>query len=166
MFGRTAVDRSWERTAWLAAIDSSQAVIEFDMGGHVLTANANFLDALGYTLPEIQGKHHGMFLSSCPDFAADYGPVHLYRVRLGQVFDSLDEETIRPLLPLEDPYDDTMLETVEAYMKSCEDTWERIEAVEGSCPGDTLLVTEGGVVNYLLRDGSRATLLGPHKASA
>ncbi len=63
MFGRTAVDRTWERTAWLAAIDRSQAVIEFDMGGHVLTANANFLDALGYTLPEIQGKHHGMFLT-------------------------------------------------------------------------------------------------------
>ncbi len=63
MFGRAAVDKARERTAWLAAIDRSQAVIEFDMGGHVLTANANFLDALGYTLPEIQGKHHGMFLT-------------------------------------------------------------------------------------------------------
>ena len=64
MFGRAAVDRTWEMTARLAAIDKSQAVIEFDMGGHVLTANANFLEALGYTLPEITGKHHGMFLTT------------------------------------------------------------------------------------------------------
>ena len=48
----------------LAALDKSQAVIEFDMEGNVLAANKNFLDAVGYSLAEIQGKHHSMFVPS------------------------------------------------------------------------------------------------------
>ena len=46
----------------IEAIGKSQAVIEFDMDGKVLTANQNFLGALGYTLAEIEGKHHSMFM--------------------------------------------------------------------------------------------------------
>ena len=46
----------------IEAIGKSQAVIEFSMDGHVLTANENFLDALGYSLAEIQGKHHSLFV--------------------------------------------------------------------------------------------------------
>jgi methyl-accepting chemotaxis protein len=48
----------------IEAIGKSQAVIEFSMDGHVLMANANFLGALGYSLVEIQGKHHSMFVPS------------------------------------------------------------------------------------------------------
>ena len=48
----------------IEAIGKSQAVIEFGMDGNVLTANANFLGALGYSLAEIQGKHHSMFVPS------------------------------------------------------------------------------------------------------
>jgi methyl-accepting chemotaxis protein len=44
------------------AIGKSQAVIEFSMAGTVLSANENFLSTLGYSLPEIQGKHHSMFV--------------------------------------------------------------------------------------------------------
>jgi methyl-accepting chemotaxis protein len=40
-----------------AAINRSQAVIEFKMDGTIITANQNFLDAMGYRLDEIQGKH-------------------------------------------------------------------------------------------------------------
>src|SRR4051794_119530 len=50
-----------EFTGKVAAMDRGQAVIEFDLDGTVLTANANFLDALGYTLAEVQGKHHRIF---------------------------------------------------------------------------------------------------------
>ncbi len=50
----------------LSAISKSQAVIEFDLDGHILTANQNFLDALGYQLDEIQGQHHHMFVD--PDY--------------------------------------------------------------------------------------------------
>ncbi len=46
----------------IEAIGKSQAVIEFGMDGKVLTANANFLGALGYSLAEIQGKHHSLFV--------------------------------------------------------------------------------------------------------
>ncbi len=43
------------------AIGRSQAVIEFELDGTVITANDNFLSTLGYTLAEIKGKHHRMF---------------------------------------------------------------------------------------------------------
>lgn len=46
----------------LAAISKSQAVIEFDLDGNILTANENFQNALGYNLGEIKGKHHQMFV--------------------------------------------------------------------------------------------------------
>jgi methyl-accepting chemotaxis protein len=43
------------------AMDRSQAVIEFNLDGTIITANNNFLSALGYTLDEIRGQHHRMF---------------------------------------------------------------------------------------------------------
>ena len=48
----------------LNAISKSQAVIEFDLNGTILTANANFCDALGYQLEDIRGRHHSMFVES------------------------------------------------------------------------------------------------------
>jgi methyl-accepting chemotaxis protein len=45
----------------VAAIDRSQAVIEFELDGTIITANQNFLDVFGYSLDEIVGKHHEMF---------------------------------------------------------------------------------------------------------
>ncbi len=56
--------------AQLAAIDRVQAVIEFDVDGQVLNANANFLATLGYTLDEIKGKHHSMFVE--PAYKASF----------------------------------------------------------------------------------------------
>ncbi|WGD30149.1 PAS domain-containing methyl-accepting chemotaxis protein [Ancylobacter sp. WKF20] len=47
----------------LQAVGKSQAIIEFTPDGHVLTANANFLAAVGYTLDEIRGRHHAMFVA-------------------------------------------------------------------------------------------------------
>lgn len=52
----------------LDAISRSQAVIEFDPSGTIITANDNFLKALGYELSEIVGQHHRMFCS--PHYAA------------------------------------------------------------------------------------------------
>src|ERR1700722_790112 len=51
-----------ELLAQIAAINRSQAGIEFKIDGAILTANSNFLGIVGYTLPEIVGKHHGMFV--------------------------------------------------------------------------------------------------------
>jgi methyl-accepting chemotaxis protein len=43
------------------ALNRVQAVVEFDLNGNILTANDNFLKTLGYSLNEVQGKHHRMF---------------------------------------------------------------------------------------------------------
>ncbi len=56
----------------VAAINKSQAVVEFDLDGTVLTANANFLQAMGYQLEEIQGKHHRMFVEPSVAASAAY----------------------------------------------------------------------------------------------
>lgn len=54
------------------AIHRAQAVIEFDMQGHVLTANSNFLDVVGYSLDEVVGKHHSLFVHSDDSSTLDY----------------------------------------------------------------------------------------------
>lgn len=51
-----------EALAKIAAIDRSNAVIEFSMDGTILNVNDNFLKTLGYTRDEIIGKHHSMFV--------------------------------------------------------------------------------------------------------
>lgn len=56
----------------IRAIDKAQAVIEFDTLGHVLQANQNFLDTLGYRLDEIQGKHHRMFCEEAHAASPEY----------------------------------------------------------------------------------------------
>ncbi|MCA9631607.1 MAG: PAS domain-containing protein, partial [Myxococcales bacterium] len=53
---------SAEQNAKLEAISKVQATIEFDLDGNVLTANSNFLKVLGYSMEEIQGRHHRMFV--------------------------------------------------------------------------------------------------------
>ncbi len=58
--------RNAEYQGKVNAMSRAQAVIEFDLEGNVLHANANFLDAMGYTLREIVGQHHKMFCE--PDF--------------------------------------------------------------------------------------------------
>jgi methyl-accepting chemotaxis protein len=58
--------------AQAAAIDKSQAIIEFNTDGTVITANQNFLNALGYSLSEIQGKHHSMFVEPAARETAAY----------------------------------------------------------------------------------------------
>ncbi len=56
----------------LAAINKAQAVIEFNLDGTVITANDNFLQALGYTLDEIKGQHHGIFVDPVYRAGAEY----------------------------------------------------------------------------------------------
>jgi methyl-accepting chemotaxis protein len=56
----------------LDAVNKSQAVIEFGLDGTILTANGNFLSALGYRLDEVQGKHHSMFVEQSFRDSPDY----------------------------------------------------------------------------------------------
>lgn len=48
--------------AVISALDKSQAIIEFEPSGGIITANQNFLSAMGYSLEEIKGKHHRLFV--------------------------------------------------------------------------------------------------------
>jgi methyl-accepting chemotaxis protein len=48
----------------VAAIQRSQAVIEFNLDGTIITANENFLKTLGYSLSEIQGRKHSLFIEA------------------------------------------------------------------------------------------------------
>jgi methyl-accepting chemotaxis protein len=54
------------------AMDRSQAVVEFALDGTVLTANDNFLEAFGYGLDEIVGRHHRLFCDPAHARSADY----------------------------------------------------------------------------------------------
>lgn len=56
----------------IAALDRSQAVIEFELDGVIVTANENFLKTLGYRLDEIQGQHHSLFVEPAYRESAAY----------------------------------------------------------------------------------------------
>jgi methyl-accepting chemotaxis protein len=69
--GHAMADDTLER-AELAAIDRSFAVIEFSMDGIILTANQNFLAIVGYSLDEVVGKHHRIFVDPAYAESAEY----------------------------------------------------------------------------------------------
>jgi methyl-accepting chemotaxis protein len=68
----------------VAAVSRALPVIEFDLDGNVLTANENFLKASGYSLQELRGAHHRMFVDAdqrdTPEYRAFWE-----RLRAGQV---------------------------------------------------------------------------------
>jgi methyl-accepting chemotaxis protein len=73
--------RNAEFEAKVSAIERSQAMIEFDLDGHVLKANRNFLAAMGYTSREINGQHHSLFCSPAYTQSPEYQDFWL---RLGE----------------------------------------------------------------------------------
>jgi methyl-accepting chemotaxis protein len=56
----------------LSALDRSQGIIEFNLDGTVITANANFLAILGFSLEEVKGKHHSLFVDPAEREKAAY----------------------------------------------------------------------------------------------
>ncbi len=73
--------RDAENDAQMSAIDKAQAVIEFDLLGNILRANANFLSATGYGAEEISGRHHRMFVDPVERESEDY---RLFWQKLGR----------------------------------------------------------------------------------
>jgi methyl-accepting chemotaxis protein len=73
-----AKQRNADYESQLQAIGRSQAVIQFNLDGTIITANANFLNALGYTLAEVQGRHHSMFVD--PTYRASREYEEFWRV--------------------------------------------------------------------------------------
>jgi len=64
--------KSFDFESQIAAINKSQAVIEFALDGTILTANENFLKTMGYRLEEIKGKHHSIFVEPSHAGTAEY----------------------------------------------------------------------------------------------
>ncbi len=65
-------ERNRAYAAQAAAIERAQALIEFGMDGLVLTANDNFQRAMGYSLDEIKGRHHSMFVDEQARHSTEY----------------------------------------------------------------------------------------------
>ena len=80
--------RSDSPSSQLKALYSTQAVIELDPQGHILFANAQFLDLMGYELDELRGQHHRIFLDPADAQARDYRDYRDFWARLarGQAF--------------------------------------------------------------------------------
>ncbi|MGY2052985.1 methyl-accepting chemotaxis protein [Methylobacterium sp. JK268] len=64
--------RALDVAGQIAAIDRSQGAIQFALDGTILDANANFLAAVGYSLDEIRGRHHRMFVEPGHASSAEY----------------------------------------------------------------------------------------------
>ncbi|GHC25684.1 methyl-accepting chemotaxis protein [Kushneria pakistanensis] len=82
------VRQEQEMESRLRAIDRSMAVIEFTPDGHILTANQNFLDTVGYRLEEIEGAHHRIFcgktLAASPEYRAFWAQLNAGEFMSGQ----------------------------------------------------------------------------------
>lgn len=72
MFNRRSKLELHNALAQAAAISRSQAVIEFNLDGTIITANENFLNAVGYSLDEIKGKHHSLFIDQATRESSAY----------------------------------------------------------------------------------------------
>jgi methyl-accepting chemotaxis protein len=66
------VTRARLNAGMLAALDRSQAIIEFGLDGTILNANENFLQTLGYSLNEVKGKHHSIFVEPAYRQSVEY----------------------------------------------------------------------------------------------
>lgn len=69
---RARDDKDADSRGQIAAIGKAQAVIEFDLDGKVLAANGNSLNLIGYSLDEITGKHHSMFVEAAYGASPEY----------------------------------------------------------------------------------------------
>ena len=74
---------SLEAMAILEACSRSQAMIHFDLDGTILFANENFLTLMGYSLDEIRGQHHRLFVDASTRESQAYGAFWA-KLRLGE----------------------------------------------------------------------------------
>nr|WP_298103822.1 PAS domain-containing methyl-accepting chemotaxis protein [uncultured Shinella sp.] len=126
------------------ALSRSQAVIQFDLTGNILTANENFCKALGYDLKEIVGKHHRIFCETAYTASDDY---RQFWARLGRgEYDSSSYKRLRkdgreiwiqasynPVLRGGKPYKIVKFATdvTEAKMRAAEDA-SKLDAISRS----------------------------------
>ena len=59
-----ATQLAMDHAGQIKALSQSQCVVEFDLDGTILFANDKFLDAFGYRLEDVRGRHHSMFVDA------------------------------------------------------------------------------------------------------
>jgi methyl-accepting chemotaxis protein len=64
--------RNTDFSSQMAAIDKVQGIIEFDLDGIIQKANPLFLSIVGYTLEEVRGRHHSIFVEPETVKSAEY----------------------------------------------------------------------------------------------
>jgi hypothetical protein len=110
--------------------------------------------------------HDGKFFTTDYEFAAEYGDVVKYEVMLGNILDTTDEWVAKNVivpLRIEDPYEGKIV-TFRYWKSFLSDTWEmtehnideilsRYHALTGISV-DSILITEGGHVNYIVLSSS------------
>lgn len=107
-------------------------------------------------------KNDNVFFSTCKDFATDYGDVSEFKVNVGKVFNSTSQAHIEQLLraidQMYDSYNDEYVTNFEEYEEASNyfsDTWEvtenHLKAIY-RLGYDSALITEGGIVNYVVRN--------------
>lgn len=72
LFTKSANNQTDGASAKISAIEQSFAVVEFTPSGHILFANDSFLSLTEYSLEEIIGQHHSIFLSQAETNASEY----------------------------------------------------------------------------------------------
>ena len=65
-------DNSSDSANLVSSLERSQAMIEFELDGTIITANENFCNTLGYQLDDIKGKHHSMFVDAAYSGSSEY----------------------------------------------------------------------------------------------
>lgn len=135
----------------IAAIERAQAVIEFTPDGTIVSANQNFLTAVGYRLDEIVGQHHSIFVD--PDYAKTSEYAQFWRqlsagefvtdefARIGKGGKQIwIQASYNPIL---DPSGQT-----QRVVKFANDITDRVKAVEGLADGLARLA-QGDLTNEL-----------------
>lgn len=72
LFSSLGKGKTQAKIALLEALHRSQAVIEFELDGTIIEANENFLKTMGYSLSEIAGKHHKIFVDPAYAHSKEY----------------------------------------------------------------------------------------------
>ena len=152
------------------ALSRSMAVIEFDLTGKVLNANTQFLNAMGYRLEEIKGKHHRIFMpegeAEGPQYDAFWSDLAKGASRNGQVrrvtktgeicwlestYETLIDPEGRPFKVVKYAFDITSVKNMEAESRAKINAIEKVQAVIEFDPQGTILEANAlfcGVMGY------------------
>ncbi len=139
------------------AVARSLAVIEFDLDGNILNANDLFLESTGYTLDEIKGKHHRIFMPEGEADTAEYAEMWKrlskgasekgQKKRIGKsghviwlesTYETLVDPEGRPFKVVKYAFDITAAKDMETDSQNQIDAIQRVQAVIEFGPDGTI----------------------------